>query len=357
MLLRPLAYTLALLGLAASAARAKPERIQPIAHGVLRYQDLEPRGRVPIHRWQTQLRLGAIWRLGEEGTEAEFRISTGPDTRPNLSFLNLDTDIDDQDLRADRALLRFRPREGVRVELGRVGSPHEKTEVILDSDVATDGVAAVVEEGPRRFSLLASRLTEPAHGDLDVGLLSLQVARPIGGWRAALGLHRFLDVADLARAYARGHVGGFRTNRRSAAADLDGDGLPDASLGSHYRLLELLVAGELGAAKARLDLVENLGATGRGSAALLELRFPELFARTTFTTRLFRIEQDASLADYLGETLHGTNRRGLHLELRRPVRKNLDFRAWWIRTLELDRGTPGASPAITEIRVDWIWKI
>lgn len=325
---------------------------------VLRNQGLR-RGATDIDRRQVQLRLNARQRLGSDSA-LEIRLANGPPDAPDLSFDELRRFFHVWPLYADRYFVEHtRPR--LRLRFGRLPPTGRSSELIYDADVNVSGLTAEYERGPWKWNLNATALHEPsAFGDLKPAL-GLVIEREVGAARVALGFHALGDAADLAVARAEGQLERFATNRARVVPDRDGDGHPEAFAPSRFRLLELAVRAPLRllgpSGQVTLDVVNNAGAPDRDFAALLELTTTDALRGWRTTARWFRIEQDAVVGGYQGETLTGTNREGWHVEARRALRKDLDFRAWFIHAEAVAPGANGQQASNdNELRLDLIYR-
>lgn len=341
------------LALCATACGAAPLKLS--GTHVIRYQGLR-RGLTAIDRIQTQLRITGEMQLGA-GRRLELRLTGGPNEAPNLSFNEIRDFFDDWPLYLERYYVE-QERGRWRLRLGRQPPLARRSELIYDADVNVSGLTARWARGDWRLHLSATVLHEiSGWGDYQPAL-GLVVERLAGPRSYTLGLHKLGSATELARARLDGRLRPFDSNRRRQLPDADGDGFPEVDPTSSFRLLEasarlpMRALGEGG--RFTMHVVKNLGAPDRDRAVLFEFMAPEALPRTQGIVRLFRVEQDAVVSGYHGETIEGTNLEGLHALLKRQLSRTADFRVWYTTTRGLARGATGKPVDVDEFRVDFI---
>ncbi len=322
---------------------------------MFRVQDLDQTVR-EIERMQLQFRLGLDTRLWEGGT-LRVRGSTGPRTAPSLSFARLVEYPEPDGMYLDMAYLEHRRAGRDRWRLGMVPSPHLRSELVGDDDVGYTGLSWEADRKRSRSSLMLAELDEVSTAGVHAWMVSAQHAWKLPGATLALGWHSLADSDTVAEGIAHRRLTTFDLNRRTVLADRDGDGFPDSTMTSEYRMLEFYARRDFRIGRSRwagvFDLLRNTGAPDRDLAMTVEFTNKDLLdGKSEIHLGWFRIEQDATLAPYTGEKYQGTNRNGWFARFTRKVHRDMDVRFWWIDTWAIDPVGAVRPPSITEIRID-----
>ena len=154
-------------------------------------------------RLTLRARLGVTVKAGED-VSAGVRLASGATTGPTSESVTMGNDFNRSAVTLDRAWVRWEPRQGLRLDAGRMAVPFDGTDLLWPDDLAVEGVSAHGEldlaRGVYAFSTIgAFPLQEFAISGQDKWLYGGQVGVDwaLGSaWqlRGAVGLYEFRNI-------------------------------------------------------------------------------------------------------------------------------------------------------------------